>query len=93
MKEKPLPDPEDFKVLREIASLVKTKTTSHALGQHLVTHGLRHRDGSPTNKARQDDWAISYSLYCGGVAYKWDSEKVLDLCSEFPPHEKGRRKA
>ena len=85
-------DPSDFKVLRRIALLVSTPTTSHALGQYLVKHGLRQKNGSPTLKADREVWAISYQLCCGRTAYKWNYKKILDLCSVYPPPMKGTRK-
>lgn len=87
----PLPDPEDFQVLRGIAK--SCNTTSWGLGQHLEAQGLRNRDGSPTPMAKLEGWAIPYKLDHGGTSYKWDREKVVELCNKKPAPPKGKKRA
>jgi hypothetical protein len=85
-----LPDPEDFRVLRQIAKIVGS--TNQGLGQHLLQHGLRNQDGSPTEKATLDQWAIAYRLDFGGFGWKWDVEKVVEFCKTHPAPSKGKRR-
>lgn len=87
---KNLPDPEDYRVLRVIAKLVGS--TNQGLGQHLIEHKLRNPDGSPTKKALLEKFAIGYRLDYGGISWKWDVNKVVDLCKKHPAPPKGKRR-
>ena len=86
-----LTDPEDFQVLRGIAK--SCETTSWGLGQHLEAQGLRNRDSTPTTEAKTNGWAIAYKLDHGDIGWKWNREKVVELCKKSPPPSKGRKRA